>query len=74
MEIVFAVLSIIITLGVIYGMGRLVYNHKQLIRAYKESDFLAGIHFIMGLNIAILIWIMLIAFNNTFWYLIYLFA
>lgn len=72
MEIVFLTLSIILSLIAIYGMGRMVYNHKQLIRAYKTSEFLFIAHIVMGIFLIMFLFVILCACNNTFWKLPYL--
>ena len=72
MEIVFLILALIITLITIYLIGRMVYTHKQLINAYKTSSDLAIAHIIIGITYWLFMFLILCAFNNTFWHLPYL--
>lgn len=73
MEIVFLVISIIVTILVVYGIGRLAYSHKGLMRVYKNSEFLVIYNIVMGMLFALVIFITLCAFNNTYWGLPYYF-
>lgn len=72
MEIVFLVSSILVTLIIVYSIGRLVHTHKGLINAYKRSDMLLFFHFALGLILVMLIFVTLCAFNNSIWHLPYL--
>ncbi len=73
MEIVFFIISVIITGLMIWGIGRSVYDsNKQLIRVYKTSDFLSMFHFMIGTLFVTILFITLCACNNTFWHLPYL--
>lgn len=72
MEIVFLVTSILTTLISIYILGRTMYTHKGLLRAYKTSEFLFMIHLVFGVLLTMVLFITLCAFNNTFWHLPYL--
>ncbi len=72
MEFVFIIISLVVSLLIVYGIRRLVYNDAQLIRAYKSSEVLSMYHTLMGLLLVSMIFITLCAFNNTFWHLPYL--
>ena len=72
MEFIFLIISIIITIMSIYFIGRLLYTHNGLIRAYKNSEDLVILHVILGLTLICIIFMTLCAFNNTFWHLPYL--
>jgi hypothetical protein len=74
MEFVFLVIAIVITILVTYGAGRLMFSHKQLIRAYKTSPFLGISLIVMGLLLIAVLFTTLCAFNNTFWHIPYLTA
>ena len=75
MEIIFLVVSIVITIGSMWVIGRLVYpSNQKLLQAYKTSFPLITIHFIFGVMMMSLIFLLLAAFNNTFWHLPYLFV
>lgn len=67
MKIIFLLISLVISLAFIYGIGRTLNTHSQLLRAYKTSEFLCGFHIILGLMITMVLFITLCAFNNTFW-------
>jgi hypothetical protein len=57
----------------IWFTGRLVFNtNKELLEAYKTSDFLAAIHLVIGIMVISVFFITLCACNNTFWHLPYL--
>lgn len=72
MEIVFLLISVIISMSLIYLIGRLTFTHKELLRVYKTEESLAGFHFVSLLVLIILFFVTLCAFNNTFWNLSYL--
>jgi hypothetical protein len=72
MEIIFLLISLVITLAFIYGIGRTLNTHSQLLRAYKTSEFLGVVHFFLGIMLMMVLFMTLCAFNNTFWHLPYL--
>jgi len=72
MEIVFLVISILISVSAAYLLGRTMYSHKGLIRTYKTSEFLFMYHMILVIFMIMTIFVTLCAFNNTFWMLPYL--
>jgi hypothetical protein len=73
MEILFLLISIIITLLIVWIIDKSVYNsNKQILYAYKNSELLFLTHLILSIMMALVIFIMLCAFNNTFWHLPYL--
>lgn len=72
MELIFLFISVIITLISIYLLGRIVNTHDQLLRSYKTDEFLFLVHLLMGVVLATMFFIILCAFNNTFWNLPYL--
>jgi hypothetical protein len=73
MEIIFLIISILITGLFIWFTGRLVFNtNKELLEAYKTSDFLATIHLVIGIMLISVFFLTLCAYNNTFWHLPYL--
>ena len=72
MEIIFLLISVVITLVFIYGIGRTLNTHRQLLRAYKTSEFLGIMHFFLGITLMMVLFMTLCAFNNTFWHLPYL--
>jgi len=72
MEIVFFIISVIVTFLLIWGIGRTVFDtNNQLIRAYK-SELLGIIHSMLGILMIAILFITLCACNNTFWHLPYL--
>jgi uncharacterized membrane protein YdjX (TVP38/TMEM64 family) len=71
MEIVFLIISVILTVLCIWVIGRLVFDtNKQLLNAYKTSEFLGTVHFLI--LIITILFATLCACNNTFWHLPYL--
>lgn len=72
MEIVFLLISILITLIFVYLIGRILHTHKGLINAYKRSDSLLFFHFVMGILMVMVLFVTLCAFNNSIWHLPYL--
>jgi len=73
MEILFLLIAIIITVGMIYFIGRLFGSHKDVINSYKNSDTLVMIHGFFGFMMVMTIFITLCASNNTFWHIPYMF-
>jgi hypothetical protein len=73
MEIVFFIISVIVTFLLIWGIGRSVFDtNNQLIRAYETSDFLGTVHLMFGILLITILFVTLCACNNTFWHLPYL--
>ena len=72
MEIIFGLISLVIPILLIYSIGRMVFGHKELIKIY-EDEGLVMIHVLLGLMMALLIFIALCAINNTFWSIPYMF-
>ena len=72
MEIIFLLVSVLLTMLTIYSIGRITYSHKQLISAYKRPNHLIEIHLALGAILVLVLFITLCAFNNTFWHLSYL--
>lgn len=73
MEIIFLVISFVLAAVLVYLAGRCVHDHEELIRAYKESEYLAPYHIFLGLLMALYLMVILAACNNTFWHLPYYF-
>jgi putative exporter of polyketide antibiotics len=74
MEIIFLIIAIITTILSVWFVNRLVYNsNKEMIKAYKNSDFLFTVHFLLSFLLTTIYFITLCAFNNTIWHLPYLF-
>ena len=72
MEIIFLLISLVVTLAFVYEIGRTLNTHRQLLRAYKTSEFLGIMHFFLGITLMMVSFMTLCAFNNTFWHLPYL--
>ena len=50
MEIVFLITSVVLTILFIWFIGRSVFDtNKQLLNAYKNSEFLGTLHSILGI-------------------------
>jgi len=69
MVIIFLIISILLSIIMIYIIGRSLNTHQELISAYKTSDFLGIIHLGLGVLLALTFLILLTALNNTFWHL-----
>lgn len=65
MKIIIFLISIIIAIISVYIIGRSLYTHKQLIRTYKENEYLFIFHVIMVMLLSVIITISIVAFNNT---------
>ena len=72
MEFVFGIIALLVTVLMVYGIGRLIYDHNDLVRAYKRSEELVLIHSVFGMLMWFTWFITLCACNNTFWHLPYL--
>jgi hypothetical protein len=73
MEILFLVISLLLTVIIVYALGRMFFSHNKLVEAYKKDEFLCGFHFMVGLFLTLIIFIALMGCNNTFWHLPYYF-
>ena len=69
MNTIFFILAIIIVILTIYTIGRTVYTHKGLIRAYKTSEFLFTSHIVISIMLSTMVFTVLVALNATFWHL-----
>lgn len=74
MEIIIVVISIIITFIIIYGIGRSLNTHDELIKMYIGDPLIVKFYIFSGLILFIILLLTLFAFNNTFWHLPYLFT
>ena len=72
MEIVFLVLSLIVSLSMIYVIGRTFYSHKKLLLEYKMNDLLVLSHTMIGIVLCAVIFVTLCAINNTYWIMPYI--
>ena len=73
MEILFLVISLLLTVIIVYALGRMFFSHNKLVEVYKEDEFVRGVHFGLSCLFAIVIFATLCACNNTFWHLPYYF-
>lgn len=69
MEILFLVISLLLTVIIVYGIGRMFCSHNQLVEAYKKDEFLRGFHFMLGILLTTVFFITLVTFNNAYWHL-----
>lgn len=72
MEVIFLLVAVVTTLLSIYMLGRTLFTHKELITAYKTSEFLGIFHLFLGLVVIMLLFVTLCAINNTFFQLPYM--
>jgi len=73
MEILFLILSIIGSLGFVYGIGRMMYSYKELIEFYKEWVEIFIFHIIITFLLTTMIFFVLCAINNTIFHYEYMF-
>lgn len=72
MEIVFLLISITITLLLIFGVGISFYSPKQLLIEFETNDILIITHLLFGAILICTFFMTLCGLNNTFWLLPYL--
>jgi hypothetical protein len=72
MQYIFLLISIAITVGALYGILRSLYpTHKAIVNAYKWNEYMFIFHFFIGIMMAMVIFILLAATNNSIWHLPY---
>ena len=74
MEILFILISLILSVIFTYITSRIFFTNKELLQAYKENIDLTVVQLILALMLASSLFITLAALNNTFWHLPYLFT
>ena len=78
MEFVFGLISLLISAGILILIPYMVYDNwestkRELKRQFNDDDGILGLLYLMiGFLFASVIFILLCAFNNTFWHLDYL--
>ena len=73
MEILFFIISALLSLSISYGMGRWVIGtHKELMEAFDKDSFLLPLQIFWGICNLFILFILLIGLNNSFWHLPYL--
>lgn len=72
MEFVFLIISIIVGLLSVYGVGRLMNSHKELMRIYKTDELMVSMNLFVCILLICIVFVTLCACNNTFWLLPYL--
>lgn len=77
MEIIFGLISLLISAGILFVIPYMVYGNwvdvKRILNEMFNGDGTLGyLYLVIGLLFAIIIFIMFCAINNTFWYLDYL--
>jgi hypothetical protein len=71
MEYIFLLISIAITVGVLYGILRIIYpTHKAIVRSYNNAGTVL-LDLLVALMIAMTIFILLAAINNSIWHIPY---
>jgi hypothetical protein len=71
MVILFLIISLLISLGFVYCIGRLMFSHIELINIWKIDIILFCFHLMGVFMITIVIFVTLCAINNTFLHIPY---
>jgi hypothetical protein len=61
------IISILIATSSVYGIGRTLFNHKQLIKLYREEDMIAILHLFLMLMLSVVLIIVMAALNEEYW-------
>jgi hypothetical protein len=72
MEIISIIISVLISVTLIYGIGRTIFTHKQLIKLYREEDMIAMLHLFLIITLSIILIIVMTALNEEYWHLPYI--
>lgn len=72
MEIVFALISIVVTAAFILLMGRTVLGSWRKAKRFFSDSVISFYYIALGLFCAMIIFAFLCALNNTYWHLDYL--
>jgi hypothetical protein len=67
MEIISILIAIIISTSSVYGIGRTLFTHKQLIKLYREEDMIAMLHLFLMLMLSVVLIIVMTALNEEYW-------
>ena len=72
MEIISIIISVLISVTLIYGIGRTIFTHKQLIKLYREEDMIAMLHLFLIITLSVILIIVITALNEEYWDLAYI--
>ena len=72
MEIISIIISVLISVTHMYGIGRTIFTHKQLIKLYREEDMIAMLHLFLIITLSIILIIIMTALNEEYWHLPYI--
>ena len=72
MEIISIIISVLISVTLMYGIGRTIFTHKQLIKLYREEDMIAMLHLFLIITLSIILIIVMTALNEEYWHLPYI--
>jgi hypothetical protein len=72
MEIISIIISVLISVTLMYGIGRTIFTHKQLIKLYREEDMIAILHLFLIITLSIILIIVMTALNEEYWHLPYI--
>ena len=72
MEIISIIISVLISVTLIYGIGRIIFTHKQLVKLYREEDMIAMLHLFLIITLSIILIIVMTALNEAYWHLPYI--
>ena len=72
MEILSIIISVLISVTLMYGIGRTIFTHKQLIKLYREEDMIAMLHLFLIITLSVILIIVITALNEEYWHLPYI--
>ena len=72
MEIISIIISVLISVTLMYGIGRTIFTHKQLIKLYREEDMIAILHLFLIITLSVILIIVMTALNEEYWHLPYI--
>ena len=72
MEILSIIISVLISVTLMYGIGRTIFTHKQLIKLYREEDMIAILHLFLIITLSVILIIVMTALNEEYWHLPYI--
>ena len=72
MEIISIIISVLISVTLMYGIGRTIFTHKQLIKLYREEDMIAIFHLFLIIALSVILIIVMTALNEEYWHLPYI--
>ena len=72
MEILSIIISVLISVTLMYGIGRTIFTHKQLVKLYRGEDMIAMLHLFLIITLSVILIIVMTALNEEYWHLPYI--